>query len=65
MLRLIASGASNKLICRQLGPAERTVKAHVTAVCRALKVSSRTHAAIAATRLGVSAVPEKSGRSDR
>ena len=52
VLRLIAKGASNKVICRELGLAERTVKAHVTAVFRALKVSSRTQAAIEASRLG-------------
>ena len=53
VLRLIANGASNKVICRQLGLAERTVKGHITAVFRALKVSSRTQAAIAATKLGL------------
>lgn len=53
VLRLIANGASNKLICRELGLAERTVKAHVTAVLRALKVSSRTQAAIEAVKLGI------------
>jgi DNA-binding NarL/FixJ family response regulator len=53
VLRLIAKGASNKVICRELGVAERTVKAHVTAVLRALKVSSRTQAALAAARLGL------------
>jgi DNA-binding NarL/FixJ family response regulator len=53
VLRLIAKGASNKLICRELGLAERTVKAHVTAIFRSLKVSSRTQAAIEATKLGI------------
>lgn len=53
VLRLIARGASNKVICRDLGLAERTVKAHVTAVFRALKVSSRTQAALEAARLGL------------
>jgi DNA-binding NarL/FixJ family response regulator len=53
VLRLIANGAPNKVICRQLGLAERTVKGHITAVFRALKVSSRTQAAIAATKLGL------------
>jgi DNA-binding NarL/FixJ family response regulator len=53
VLRLIASGASNKVICRELGLAERTVKAHVTAVFRALNVASRTQAALAAARLGL------------
>jgi DNA-binding NarL/FixJ family response regulator len=53
VLKLIAKGASNKVICRELGLAERTVKAHITAVFRALKVTSRTQAAIEATRLGL------------
>jgi DNA-binding NarL/FixJ family response regulator len=53
VLRLIARGASNKAICRELGLAERTVKAHVTAVFRALNVDSRTQAALAAARLGL------------
>jgi DNA-binding NarL/FixJ family response regulator len=51
VLRLLAQGAPNKVIGRELGLAERTVKAHVTAVLRALKVSSRTQVAIAAARL--------------
>lgn len=53
ILRLIADGASNKTICRHLGLAERTVKAHVTAVFRALNVTSRTQAAISASSLGL------------
>ena len=57
VLRPIAKGAPNKSICRELGLAERTVKAHVTAVLRALKVSSRTQAAVEAVRLGL-AEPE-------
>jgi DNA-binding NarL/FixJ family response regulator len=54
VLRLLARGAPNKVIGRELGLAERTVKAHVTAVLRALKVSSRTQVAIAAARFGLS-----------
>jgi len=57
VLRLIATGASNKVICRELGLAERTVKAHVTAVMRSLKVSSRTQAAVEAVRLGLADAP--------
>ena len=53
VLKLIARGASNKVICRELGLAERTVKAHVTAVFRALKVTSRTQAVIEASKLGL------------
>lgn len=57
VLRLIAQGRSNKEICRVLGLAERTVKAHVTAVLRALDVDSRTQAAVAAARLGIDRAP--------
>jgi len=53
VLRLMASGAPNKLICRELGLAERTVKTHITAILRALNVTSRTQAALAATKLGI------------
>ena len=62
VLMLIAKGASNKVICRELCLAERTVKAHVTAVLRALKVSSRTQAVIEAAKLGIG---EASTQSDR
>lgn len=60
VLRLIASGASNKIIGRELGLAERTVKAHITAVFRALNVTSRTQAALAATKLGLGGGRERS-----
>lgn len=53
VLQHIANGAPNKIICRDLGLAERTVKAHITAVFRALNVTSRTQAAIAAAALGL------------
>ena len=65
VLRLIAKGASNKIICRELGLAERTVKPHVTAALRALKVSSRTQAAIEAAKLGIGDTarqPDRGGR---
>jgi DNA-binding NarL/FixJ family response regulator len=57
VLRLLAQGKPNKLICRELGLAERTVKAHISAVFRALKVTSRTQAALAAARLGLASPP--------
>jgi DNA-binding NarL/FixJ family response regulator len=63
VLRLIAEGASNKLICRELSLAERTVKAHITAVFRALKVSSRTQAAIVASRFGLTSPARPRNRS--
>lgn len=53
VLRLVAEGKPNKIICDELGLAERTVKAHLTEVLRALGVSSRTQAALAAARLGL------------
>jgi DNA-binding NarL/FixJ family response regulator len=62
VLRLIAKGASNKVICRELGLADRTVKAHVTGVFRALKVTSRTQAAIEAAKFGLG---DTAGCSDR
>ncbi len=52
VLRLMLRGKPNKLIARELGIAEATVKAHVTAVLRALKVMSRTQAVIQVGRLG-------------
>ncbi len=57
VLQLIARGMPNKIICSELGLAERTVKAHVTEVLRALGVSSRTQAALAAARLGLANTP--------
>ena len=55
VLSLLMRGYSNKVICRDLGLAERTVKLHVTAVLSVLRVSSRTQAVIAASRLGLNA----------
>jgi len=53
VLALVMKGQANKEICRALGLAERTVKAHLSAVLNALKVTSRTQAVIAANRLGL------------
>jgi DNA-binding NarL/FixJ family response regulator len=52
VLALVMQGKSNKAICRLLNLAEPTVKNHVTAILRALKVTNRTEAAISAQRLG-------------
>jgi DNA-binding NarL/FixJ family response regulator len=52
VLALMMLGKSNKVICRTLNLAEPTVKNHVTAILRALKVSNRTEAVIAVTELG-------------
>jgi len=53
VLVLLSQGKSNKLIARELELSEKTVKAHVTAVFRALGVVNRTQAAIAARRRGL------------
>ena len=48
ILKMIASGSSNKLIARELGLKEVTVKFHVTNILAKLDVSNRTQAAILA-----------------
>ena len=53
VLALLMQGKSNKLISRELGVAERTVKIHVSAVLKALNVTSRTQAVIAIERLSL------------
>ena len=53
VLRGIARGASNKEIGRDHGIAETTVKIHVQHVLRKLNVSSRVHAAVIATEIGI------------
>jgi DNA-binding NarL/FixJ family response regulator len=53
VLELLLKGLPNKLIARQLDISENTTKIHVSAVLRALGVSTRTQALIAASRLGL------------
>jgi two-component system nitrate/nitrite response regulator NarL len=53
ILRGIARGASNKEIAREHGIAETTVKIHVQHVLRKLDVTSRVHAAVIATEMGL------------
>jgi DNA-binding NarL/FixJ family response regulator len=50
VLRLIARGLPNKLIARELGIAERTVKTHVSSIFAKLGVTDRTQAALYAVR---------------
>jgi DNA-binding NarL/FixJ family response regulator len=52
VLALMMQGHSNKAISRALDVAEPTVKHHVTAILRALKVMNRTEAVIAVGALG-------------
>jgi DNA-binding NarL/FixJ family response regulator len=52
VLALMMQGKSNKAVCRELNLAEATVKNHITAILRALKVSNRTEAVIAVSEFG-------------
>ena len=52
VLALMMQGRSNKAISRILEVAEPTVKHHVTAILKALKVANRTEAVIAVGSLG-------------
>lgn len=52
VLALMTQGKSNKAICRVLQLAEPTVKNHITAIFRALKVTNRTEAVIAVIESG-------------
>jgi DNA-binding NarL/FixJ family response regulator len=53
VLTHLVQGKPNKVICRDLGLAEGTVKTHITAILRALNVSSRTQALFALSKMGV------------
>jgi DNA-binding NarL/FixJ family response regulator len=53
VLALVAEGLPNKLIARRLGISEKTVKAHLTSVFRAIGVDDWTQAALWAVRTGV------------
>jgi two-component system nitrate/nitrite response regulator NarL len=46
ILRHLMQGASNKLIARELGLAEATIKVHLKAILRKAKVANRTQAAM-------------------
>jgi len=53
VLEMLTQGKSNKEICRELGLAEGTIKVHVSAILKALNVTSRTQAVVAVNRLGI------------
>jgi DNA-binding NarL/FixJ family response regulator len=53
VLALIARGRSNKVIARELGVAEKTVKTHVSHILAKLGVSDRTQAALYAVKQGL------------
>jgi DNA-binding NarL/FixJ family response regulator len=53
VLKLLATGETNRQIARRLFVSEETVKSHVAAVLRKLEVSDRTRAAVLAVRAGL------------
>jgi DNA-binding NarL/FixJ family response regulator len=64
VLELMMHGNSNKAICRALDLAEPTVKNHVTAILKALKVTNRTKAVIKVGELGWQLPGSKLDKSD-
>lgn len=56
VLKLLLQGKPNKLIARELDLSEGTVKIHVAAIFRALGVTNRTEAAVAAQRFDLNLV---------
>lgn len=57
ILTLLAEGQSNKVIARNLGISDGTVKLHVKAILRKLNISSRITAAVMAVEHGVKKTP--------
>ncbi len=53
VLDLIAQGKSNKQIAFDMGVSESTVKLHINALLRSLRVNNRTQAVITAQKLGI------------
>lgn len=51
VLRLLSQGKPNKLIARDLGISEGTVKIHLAAIYRALNVRNRTEAVVGSQKL--------------
>ncbi len=53
VLKLLLQGSPNKIIARELNLSEGTVKVHVAAIFKALGVTNRTEAAVAARRFNL------------
>ena len=64
VLALMMEGKSNKAISRRLDTAEATVKHHVTAILKALRVTNRTEAVIAVAALGWDLPPISDRQAD-
>jgi DNA-binding NarL/FixJ family response regulator len=64
VLKLLAQGKPNKLICRDLTLSEGTVKVHVSAILKALRVHTRTEAIAVLARRGISVDTLAARRTD-
>jgi len=53
VLKLLATGETNRQIARRLFVSDETIKSHVAAILRKLEVSDRTSAAVIAVRAGL------------
>lgn len=53
VLRLLMRGQPNKLIARELGLTEGTVKIHIASILRTLRARNRTEAVVCARELGI------------
>lgn len=62
ILSLLAEGQSNKVIARNLGISDGTVKLHVKAILRKLDIHSRVEAAVIAVENGLRANKDLVGR---
>lgn len=58
VLMKVVQGKSNKVIARELGISDHTVKTHVMAVLGVLRVSNRTEAVYRAAAMGISAAAD-------
>lgn len=58
VLMKVIQGKSNKVIARELGISNHTVKTHVMAVLAGLRVSNRTEAVYRAAAIGIAAPPD-------
>jgi DNA-binding NarL/FixJ family response regulator len=53
VLKRLSEGQPNKVIARELELSEKTVKAHITAIFKALNVVNRTQAALVGREMGL------------
>ena len=64
ILKLLVEGNSNKVIARKINVAEATVKVHIKAILRKIRVTNRTQAAIWAITNTTSSVELTNGSSN-